>query len=102
MPLGPCLVTGGTKALGKVLFLDCQSDTCQKKHPRLVSHSFFLPYPFPLDMSQCLQHHSVAGAFIIDGVTLRKEAGSGNLTIRRHGAQGAFLLARRLHILWVQ
>ena len=37
---------------------------CQRKHPRLVSHSFFLPYPYPLDKSQFLQSHSVEGAFI--------------------------------------
>ena len=54
----------GTRALGKVLFLDCQSGKCQKKHLRLVSHSFFLPYPCPLDKSQFLQHHSRKGAFI--------------------------------------
>ena len=55
-----------------------------------MSHSFFLPYRFPLETSQFLQHHSVAGAFIIGGVTLRKEAGGGNPITWTHGAQGAF------------
>ena len=40
---------------------------CQKKHPGLVSHSFFLPYPYPLDTSQFLQHYSVEGTLIIGG-----------------------------------
>ena len=43
MSLCPTLLTGGTRALGKGLFLDCQSGKCQEKQPRLVSHSFFLP-----------------------------------------------------------
>ena len=55
-----------------------------------MSHSFFLPYPCPLDTSQFLQHHFVEGAFIIGGVTLRKEAGGGNPITWRRGAQGAF------------
>ena len=63
---------------------------CQKKYPKLVSHSFFLPYAYPLDTSQFLQHHSVKGALIIGGVTLRKEAGGGNRITWKHGVQGAF------------
>ena len=86
MPLGPSLVTGGTR----ILFLDCPLEWHVPEHPRLVSHSFFLPYPFPLDTFQFLKHHSVAGALIIGGVTLRKEAGGGNPITWKHGAQGAF------------
>ena len=86
MPLGPSLVTGGTR----ILFLDCPLEWHVPEHPRLVSHSFFLPYPFPLDTFQFLKHHSVAGALIIGGVTLRKEAGGGNPITWTHGAQGAF------------
>lgn len=37
---------------------------CQKKHLKLVAHSFFLPYPCHLDKSQFLQLHSGEGAFI--------------------------------------
>ena len=40
---------------------------CQKKYPKLVSNSFFLPYPYPLDTSQFLQHYSVEGTLIIGG-----------------------------------
>ena len=86
MPLGPSLVTGGTR----ILFLDCPLEWHVPEHPRLVSHSFFLPYPFPLDTFQFLKHHSVAGALIIGGVTLRKEAGGGNPNTRRQGAHWAF------------
>ena len=82
----PSLVTGGTR----ILFLDCPLEWHVPEHPRLVSHSFFLPYPFPLDTFQFLKHHSVAGALIIGGVTLRKEAGGGNPITWTHGAQGAF------------
>ena len=64
MSLCSTLFPRGTRALGKVLFLDCQGGKCQKKHPRLVSHSFFLPYPCPLDTSQFLHHPSGEGAFI--------------------------------------
>ena len=84
----PC--SGGTRALGKVLFLDCQNGKCWKKHPRLVSHSSCLPHPHPLDTSQFLQHHSLEGAFTIGGATPRKEAGGWNPNTGRHGAQGAF------------
>ena len=90
MSLCLTLFPRGTRALGKVLFLDCQGGKCQKKHPRLVSHSFFLPYPCPLDTSQLLQHHSRRVLSSIGGVTLRKEAGGGNPNTRRHGAHGAF------------
>ena len=90
MSLCSTLFPRGTRALGKVLFLDCQGGKCQKKHPRLVSHSFFLPYPCPLDTSQLLQHHSRRVLSSIGGVTLRKEAGGGNPNTRRHGADGAF------------
>ena len=52
---------------------------------------FLLPsLPYPLDTSQFLQHHSVEGAFIIGGVTLRREAGGGNPITWKHGTQGAF------------
>ena len=54
-----------------------------------MSHTIFLPYPYALDTSQIL-HLSVEGAFIIGGVTLRKEAEGGNPITWRHAAQGAF------------
>ena len=63
---------------------------CQKKHPRLVSHPFFLPYPIPwTHPSSCT---TTLGKVLssIGGATLRKEAGGGNPTTRRHGAHGAF------------
>ena len=41
-----------------------KSGKCQKKHLKLVSHSFFVPYPSPLDTSPFLQHHSGESAFI--------------------------------------
>ena len=50
-----------------------------------MSHSFFLPYPCPLDTSQLLQHHSREVLSSIGGMTLRKEAGGGNPNTRRHG-----------------
>ena len=90
MSLCSTLFPRGTRALGKVLFLDCQGGKCQKKHPRLVSHSFFLPYPCPLDTSQLLQHHSRRVLSSIGGVTLRKEAGGGNPTTRNQRAPGTF------------
>ena len=49
---------------GKSCFWIVKSGKSQKKHLMLVSHSFFLPYPCPLDKSQFLQHHSGKGAFI--------------------------------------
>ena len=63
MSLCPTLITGGTVALGKVQFLDCQSGKCQEKHPRPVSHSFFLP-PSPGQTPIPFNTHSVEGAFI--------------------------------------
>ena len=54
-----------------------------------MSHTIFLPYPYALDTSYFL-HPSVESAFIIGGVTLRKEAGGGNTITWRHGAQGGF------------
>ena len=84
----PTLVTGGTRASGKGLFLDCRRGKCQQKHPRPVSRSFFLPHP--LDKSQFLQPHSVEGAFIHRWGDPKEGAGGGNPTTRRHGALGAF------------
>ena len=61
---------------------------CPKQHPRLVSHSFFpltlylWGTPIPATPSQG------RGLPSIGGVTLRKEAGGGNPTTRRHGARG--------------
>ena len=68
-----------------------------------MSHTIFLPYPYALDTSQIL-HLSVEGAFIIGGVTLRKEGGGGNPITWRCGAQGLSkaLPAWKLHLLWVQ
>ena len=66
------------------------SGKCQKKHLKLVSHSFFLPYPCPLDTSPFLQHHSGESALIRRWRTLRKEAGGRNPTTRRHGAHRVF------------
>ena len=39
MSFCPTVVTEGTRALGKVWFLDCQNGRCQKKNLRLVYHS---------------------------------------------------------------
>ena len=90
MCLCPALVTGGTRALGKVLFRDCQSGKCQKQHLRLVSHSFSFLIPVPWT------HPSFCNATLgrvlssIGGVTLSKEVGGGNPSTRRHGTHGAF------------
>ena len=86
----PTLVTGGTRALGKVLFLHCQLQFNVPEAPKACL-PFLLPsLPYPLDTSQFLQHHSVEGAFLIGGVTLRREAGGGNPTTWKCGTQGAF------------
>ena len=75
---------------------------CQKKHPRLASHSFVLLYPYPLDTSQFLQHHSAEGAFIIDGVTLRRKLEVGTPSPGDMEPRGfPELFQPRLHILWV-
>ena len=61
MSLCPTPVTEGNRAL----FLDCQLErNVSEKHLRLMSHSFFLLYPYPLAKSQFLKHHSVESAFI--------------------------------------
>ena len=65
------------------------SGMCQKKHPRLVSHPF-LSYPIPwTHPSSCT---TPLGKVLssIGGVILRKEAGGGNPTNRRHGAHGSY------------
>ena len=49
---------------GKSCFWIVKSGKYQKKHLKLVSHSFFLLYPCPLDTSPFLQHHSGESAFI--------------------------------------
>ena len=96
MFLCPALVTGRTRSLGKVLFLDCQLQwMCHKKHPRFVSPSSILPYPYPLDTSEFLQHHSLEGAFTHKWGDPKEGAWSGNPNIRRHGALGALLLKPR-------
>ena len=59
MSLCPTLVTEGTRALGKVLFLDCLLEWNVPEETPIL-----LPYPCPLDTSQFLQHHSGEGAFI--------------------------------------
>ena len=89
MTLPPALLTGGTRVLGKGLFLDCQSGKCQEKHPRPVSHSFFLP-PSPEQIPVPLTPTLWRVLSSIDGVTVKKEAGGGNPNTRRHGAHGAF------------
>ena len=89
MSLPPALLTGGTRVLGKGLFLDCQSGKCQEKHPRPVSHSFFLP-PSPGQIPVPLTPTLWRVLSSIDGVTVKKEAGGGNPNTRRHGAHGAF------------
>ena len=92
MSLCPTLVPAGTRALGKVLFLDCQLErNVPEETPKACIPSLLPSLPHPLDTS-------------IGGATLRKEAGGGNPTTRRHGAHGLFkaLPAQRLHILWVQ
>ena len=55
---------GEPEPWGKSCFWIVKSGKCQKKHLKLVSHSFFLLYPCPLDTSPFLQHHSGKGAFI--------------------------------------
>ena len=92
MSLCPTLITGGTVALGKVQFLDCKSGKCQEKHPRPVSHSFFLPpspgqTPIPLTPTLWRVVSSIGGR------TPRKEAGGGNPNTMRHGALGAFQIS---------
>ena len=89
MSLRPALLTGGTRALGKGLFLDCQSGKCQEKHPRPVSHSFFLP-PSPGQIPVPLTPTLWRVLSSIDGVTVKKEPRNGNPNTRRHGAHGAF------------
>ena len=64
MSLCPTLVTAGTRALGKVLFLDCQEWKVPEEAPKCCVPFSFLPYPCPLDTSQFLQHHSGESAFI--------------------------------------
>ena len=63
---------------------------CRKKHPRLVSHSFFFPYPHPWTNPN--SGHPTLWRMLssIDGVTVKKEPGGGNPNTRRHGARGAF------------
>ena len=64
MSLCPALVTAGPRALGKVLFLDCQEWKVPEEAPKGCVPFSFLPYPCPLDTSQFLQHHSGESAFI--------------------------------------
>ena len=62
---------------------------CQKKHPRLVSHSFFLtptPWTNPNSCNPTLWRVLSS----IDGVTVKKEPRDGNPYTRRRGAHGAF------------
>ena len=63
---------------------------CRKRHPRLVSHSFFFPYPHPWTNPN--SGHPTLWRMLssIDGVTVKKEPGGGNPNTRRHGARGAF------------
>ena len=89
MSLCPTLLTGGTRALGKGLFLDCQSGKCQEKQPRLASHSFFLP-PSPGQIPVPLTPTLWRVLSSIDGVTVKKEPRDGNPNTTRHGAHGAF------------
>ena len=87
----PTLVTGGSRALGKVLFLDCQLEwNVPEEAPKTCLPLLLPSLPYTLDASQFLQHHSVEGAFIIGGVTLRREAGGGNPITWKPGTQGAF------------
>ena len=91
MSLCPTLVTGRTRSVGKVLFLDCPLHwMCQKKHERFVLPSFILPYPYPLDTSEFLQHHSLEVAFTRKWGDPKEGAWSRNPNTRRHGALGAF------------
>ena len=72
---------------------------CQRKHPRLLFHSFFLPYPYPLDKSQFLKHHSAEGAVICRYGDSKKDAGGGSLSPEDMETRGLFksLSAWRLH-----
>ena len=91
MSLCPSLVTGGTRALGKVLFLDCQlewnvlEETPQACVPLLLPSFPLCPGHIPAPAAPLC-----GGAFTIGGVTLRKEAEGGNPITWRHAAQGAF------------
>ena len=91
LSLCPTLVTGRTRSVGKILFLDCPLHwMCQKKHERFVLPSFILPYPYPLDTSEFLQHHSLEVAFTHKWGDPKEGAWSRNPNTRRHGAHGAF------------
>lgn len=85
--LGPSLVTGGTRALGKSCSWTVRVARARRNIQGFVP--FLLPpLPFPWTHPSALHHHSVAGAYLA-GSDPMKEAG-GKLTIRRHGAQGPF------------
>ena len=86
------LVTWATRALGQVQFLGCQLEW---KHPRLVLLYFFPLSLHPPYTSQRLPHHSAEGAVLLKWATPRKEAGGGNLTSRRHLAQGTLQSSSR-------
>ena len=62
----------------------------QKKHPRLVSHSFFLPYLIPWTHPSSCTSRLGKVLSSIGGATLRKEARGGNPTIRRQWSPWGF------------
>ena len=101
----PTLVTGGTRALEKVLFLDCQLEWNVPEEipkacvPFLLSSLPLSPGHIPVPATPLR-----GGCFIHRWVTLRKEPGGGNTITWKHEVQGAFKAppVKRLHILWVQ
>ena len=65
MSLCPTLVPAGTRALGKVLFLDCQLErNVPEETPKACIPSLLPSLPHPLDTSQFLHHPSGEGAFL--------------------------------------
>ena len=65
MSLCPTLVPTGTRALGKVLFLDCQLErNVPEETPKACIPSLLPSLPHPLDTSQFLHYHSGEGAFL--------------------------------------
>ena len=91
MSLCPTLVTGGTRALGKVLFPRCLLEwKVPEETPKACVPFFFLPYPIPWTNHNSCNTSLGRVLSSIGGTTQRKEAGGGNPITRRHGAHGAF------------
>ena len=91
MSLCPTLVTGRTSALGKVLFLDCQLGWNMPEETPRACIPFLLP-SLPLSPGNIPDPVTDSWRVLssIGGATLKKEAGRGDPTTRRHGAYMAF------------